>query len=146
MEKKIIIDFVNGHWDEFTALLSGTADTTAGRTLIERFPHDFCEFAVLLSKLISAYRTQTIDKELQLPVQEDSVLSSSLNSAAILDSCHTNKKGLLEKAQQFRKNNSLHKGKEHSSIIVKNGLFTVRLQQHNATLNNSFKTLVDSVL
>lgn len=118
MDKKIIINFLNEHWDEFTALLSETAETEVGRTLIEKFPNDLCEFANLLSKMMTVQHMRTIDKQT----------------------------GLLKKAQQFRKNNSLNDGEEHAAIIVKNGLFTVRPQQYNETLNSSFKTLVDSVL
>ena len=118
MDKKIIINFLNEHWDDFVALLSGAADATAGRTLTEKFPNDLCEFANLLSKMMTVQQRQAIDKQT----------------------------GLLEKAQQFRNNDSLNDGEEHAAIIVKNGLFTVRPQQYNETLNSSFKTLVDSVL
>jgi len=118
MNKKIIINFLNEHWDEFTALLSETAETEAGRTLIEKFPNDLCEFVNLLSKMMTMQHMRAIDKQT----------------------------GLLEKAQQFRNNDSLNDGEEHAAIIVKNGLFTVRPQQYNETLNSSFKTLVDSVL
>jgi len=117
MNKKIIINFLNEHWDEFTALLSETAETEAGRTLIEKFPNDLCEFVNLLSKMMTMQHMRAIDKQT----------------------------GLLEKAQQFRNNDSLNDGEEHAAIIVKNGLFTVRPQQYNETLNSSFKTLVDSV-
>ena len=118
MNKKIIINFLNEHWDEFTALLSETAETEAGRTLIEKFPNDLCEFVNLLSKMMTMQHMRAIDKQT----------------------------GLLEKAQQFRNNDSLNDGEEQAAIIVKNGLFTVRPQQYNETLNSSFKTLVDSVL
>lgn len=118
MNKKIIINFLNEHWDDFAALLSGAADAAAGRTLIEKFPNDLCEFANLLSKMMTMQHMRAIDKQT----------------------------GLLEKAQQFRNNDSLNDGEEHAAIIVKNGLFTVRPQQYNETLNSSFKTLVDSVL
>lgn len=118
MNKKIIINFLNEHWDEFTVLLSGAADAAAGRTLMEKFPNDLCEFANLLSKMMTMQHMRAIDKQT----------------------------GLLEKAQQFRNNDSLNDGEEHAAIIVKNGLFTVRPQQYNETLNSSFKTLVDSVL
>ena len=118
MDKKIIINFLNEHWDDFAALLSGAADAAAGRTLIEKFPNDLCEFANLLSKMMTMQHMRAIDKQT----------------------------GLLEKAQQFRNNDSLNDGEEHAAIIVKNGLFTVRPQQYNETLNSSFKTLVDSVL
>ena len=53
-------------------------------------------------------------------------------------------KGLLGKAQQFRKN--IDDEEEHASIIVKNGLFMVQPQQHDKTLDSSFQNLVDSVL
>lgn len=118
MDKKIIINFLDEHWDDFAALLSGAADTAAGRTLMATFPNDLCEFAGLLSKMMAVQQIQTGDKQ----------------------------KGLLEKAQQFRENDSLNDGEEHASIIVKNGLFTVRPQQYNEALNSSFKMLVDSVL
>jgi len=118
MEKEIIIHFLNEHWDEFVDLLSETANADAGRTLMEKFPDDFFEFTNLLSKMMAAQPMQALDKQ----------------------------QGLLEKAQQFRKNDSLYDGEEHASIIVKNGLFTVRPQQYNEALNSSFKTLVDSVL
>ena len=118
MDKKIIINFLNEHWDDFVALLSGAADATAGRTLMEKFPNDLCEFANLLSKMMTVQQRQAIDKQT----------------------------GLLEKAQQFRKNDSLNDEEEHAAIIVKNGLFMVQPQRYNEALNSSFKTLVDSVL
>ncbi|MGI5090694.1 hypothetical protein GWP40_05360 [Treponema vincentii] len=118
MNKKIIIDFLDEHWNDFASLLSEAADTAAGRTLMEQFPNDLCEFASLLSKIMTGQQMRTVDKQ----------------------------KGLLEKARQFRKNASLNDGKKQASIIVKNGLFTVRPQQYNEALNSSFKTLVDSVL
>lgn len=118
MDKKIIINFLNEHWDDFAALLSRSADAAASRTLMEKFPNDLCEFASLLSKMMTIQQMQAVNKQ----------------------------KGLLEKAQQFRKNDSLNDSEKHASIIVKNGLFTVRPQQYNEALNSSFKTLVDSVL
>ena len=118
MNKKIIINFLNEHWDDFAALLSGAADAAAGRTLIEKFPNDLCEFANLLSKMMTMQHMRAIDKQT----------------------------GLLEKAQQFRNNDSLNDGEEHAAIIVKNGLFMVQPQRYNEALNSSFKTLVDSVL
>ena len=145
MEKKIIIDFLNEHWDEFEGLLSETAGSTVSSTLTERFPDDLCKFVNLLSKLISSYQIQAPDEKSQSPVYGGHTFYSSLNNTIIFDSYHT-EKGLLEKAQQFRKNDSLHMEEEDSSIIVKNGLFMVRPQRHNEALNTSFKTLVDSVL
>ncbi|UTC51191.1 hypothetical protein [Treponema sp. OMZ 855] len=118
MEKEIIIHFLNEHWDEFADLLSETANADAGRTLMEKFPDDFFEFANLLSKMMTVQQRQAIDKQT----------------------------GLLEKAQQFRKNDSLNDEEEHTAIIVKNGLFMVQPQRYNEALNSSFKTLVDSVL
>ena len=118
MEKEIIIHFLNEHWDELAALLSDTADAAAARTLMEKFPNDLCEFAILLSKMVAVQQMHAVDKQ----------------------------QGLLEKAQQLRKNDSLHDEEEHASIIIKNGLCTVQPQQYNEALNSSFKTLVDSVL
>ena len=118
MDKKVIINFLNEHWDEFAALLSEAADTAASRTLMEQFPNDLCEFASLLSKMITVQQMHAVNK----------------------------RQGLLEKARQFRKNAFLNNREAHTSIIVKNGLFTVRPQQYNEALNSPFKTLVDSVL
>ena len=145
MEKKVIIDFLNEHWDELEGVLSETVDSSVGLTLTEHFPDDLCKFVNLLSKLISTYRIQAADEKSQSPVYGDHTFYSSLNSAIIFDSYHT-EKGLLEKARQFRKDASLHTEEEDSSIIIKNGLFTVQPQQYNEALNTSFKTLVDSVL
>lgn len=117
MEKEIVIHFLNEHWDELTAFLSKTADAAAECTLMEMFPNDFCEFAQLLSKM-TALQQQAVEKQ----------------------------KGLLEKAQQLRKHDGLQTGEEYSSIVVKNGLFTVHPLQTAEILDMSFKTLVDSVL
>lgn len=116
MKKKIIIDFLDKHWDEFTVLLSESAEQPVSGMLAEHFPDDLYEFADLLLKMISAYRYRT------------------------------DTKGLLKKAQQFRKKASLNADEGHSPIIVKNGLFIVQPQQHSETLDTSFKNLVDSVL
>lgn len=118
MEKKIIIDFLNEHWDEFAALLSETEDVTAGAMLTEQFPADIYEFAKLLSKITAMHQMQVVDKQ----------------------------KGLLERAQQFRKTDSVSDSEGHSSIVMRNGLFVVRPQQHSEILDSSFKNLVDSVL
>ena len=146
MKKRIIIDFLNEHWDEFTALLSGTATPAAGCILAERFPDDLCEFAGLLSKLISAYRIATPDKRLSVSARERFNTSGLLSRTEALASSRTNAKGLLEKAQQFLKHASLHVDKSHSPIVMKNGLFLVEPQQDNKQLDTSFKNLVDSVL
>lgn len=127
MEKRIIIDFLNDHWEEFAALLSEAADTAAARIFAEHFPDDFYEFAVLLSKILSTYRTQCPDTRLP-------------------PASHTDTKGLLERAQQFRKNDSPNADGSHSSIIVKNGLFVIQPQEYTEALDTSFKKLVDSVL
>ena len=118
MKKEIIINFLNKHWDEFTTLLSGITNAMPSRTLMEEIPDDLCEFTNLLSKILAVRQMYTTDKQ----------------------------KGLLEKAQQFRKNDYSYNREEHESIIVKNGLFIVQPQQYNETLDSSFKTLVDSVL
>ena len=118
MKKKIIIDFLNDHWDEFAALISGTTDTPIGCICTEPIPDDIYEFARLLSKMIDVHQMQDADKQ----------------------------KGLLEKAQQFRKTDFADNSEEHSAIIMKNGLFVVQPQQHSEILDTSFKNLVDSVL
>ena len=146
IEKKIIIDFLNEYWDELAALISGTPDADTCRTLTERFPDDLCEFVGLLSKLISVYQIQGSGEQSESTVRGDLISYRSLNDTALLDSHHTDMKGLLEKAEQFRKHGSAHHEEDCSSIIVKNGLFTVRPQQYNEALNSPFKTLVDSVL
>jgi hypothetical protein len=117
MEKEIVIHFLNEHWDELTSFVSETLDGANEHTLMERLPTDFCEFIQLLSK-IAALQQQAVEKQ----------------------------KGLLEKAQQLRKHDALHAGEEYSSIVVKNGLFTVQPLQTAEILDVSFKTLVDSVL
>ena len=118
MEKEIIINFLNEYWDEFAAIVSDSPISAVDHTFMGCFPDDLYEFASLLSKILAMRQMHTTDKQ----------------------------KGLLKRAQQFRKSNSLYNEGEYASIIVKNGLFTVQSQQYNETLDSSFKTLVDSVL
>lgn len=117
MEKKIIIDFLNKHWDEFTALLSGSTAVTTLRICTGSIPDDIYEFASLLSKMITIRQMHATDKQ----------------------------KGLLEKAQQFLKTDSVNTH-ESNAIIMQNGLFVVQPPQHSEILDMSFKNLVDSVL
>jgi len=118
MEKEIIINFFNEHWDEFASLLSETTDPAVGRTLVERFPDDIYEFANVLSKMITVRQMHAADKQ----------------------------KGLLKRAQQFRKTDSVKGRESEPAIIMKNGLFVVQPRQHSEILDMSFKNLVDSVL
>lgn len=118
MEKKTVIDFLNKHWDDFATLLSGTAEVTALHICAEYIPDDIYEFANVLSKMISVRQMHAADK----------------------------RRGLLKRAQQFRKTESMNSRKSDPAIIMKNGLFVVQPRQHSEILDTSFKDLVDSVL
>ena len=118
MEKKTIINFLNKHWDDFATLLSEKAEVTALHICAEYIPDDIYEFTNVLSKMISVRQMHTADK----------------------------RRGLLKKAQQFRKTESMNDCKSNPAIIMKNGLFVVRPRQHSEILDMSFKNLVDSVL
>lgn len=146
MEKKAIIDFLNEHWDEFITLLSKTTGSTADHRQVEQFPDDISEFIGMLSKLVSAYRMPPTYKQAHEPVQERCTFDRLPLDADMTASYHPDMKGLLGKAQQFRKGDPVSSIDDHSAIIVKNGLFTVQPQQHHNTLDTAFKNLVDSVL
>ena len=116
MEKKVIIDFLDEHWEEFITLLTDMEANRPKNTLSKGiFPQQVSEFADMLSKILADHQ--------------------KLNSG----------KGLLKKAQTLRKKlceNEL----PSFPIAVKNGLFVVQPQKHHEALNTAFKNLVDSVL
>ena len=132
MEKKVIIDFLNTHWDEFISLLSDMSSDITGRNCHVRIPYQVYEFAGLLSKIAGIY--------------QDLHSGTEKRDTETFDVYHTNGGGLLKKAKYFRTHGLFKDMQQPRSIIVENGLFMVQPQQNRDKLNTAFKKLVDSVL
>lgn len=145
MEKEVIIHFLDEHWDEFINLLSKTVEEEAGLLQSEQFPNQVYEFTGMLSKVLAAYRKDE-DKRINSERQADSIPAQWVTEAQVLAAYDADTKGLLEKAQTFRRCGVSNDDMTPHSIVIKNGLFIVQPQQNKRKLNSAFKKLVDSVL
>lgn len=145
MEKDIIIDFLNDHWDEFIVLLAQTAEQTSDSLQPEQFPHQVYEFAGMVSKVLSAYQKQQ-DEYISTDRPQESISAQWVTDAQALAAYDADTKGLLEKAQSLRRCSVPKDEMTPHSIVIKNGLFIVQPQQNMRKLNSAFKKLVDSVL
>ena len=145
MEKELIIDFLNEHWDDFLALMKEMPVSESGMLSTGRFPAQIYEFAGLLSKIIAAYQRQNQKAQVHHSPRSDEQSAHWITKTGETDLPHTRVNGLLGKAQYLR---SYYLNGERSPhpIIFKNGLFVVQPQQNCEKLDAAFKTLVDSVL
>ena len=145
MEKKVIIDFLTNHWDEFMTLLSEMRNNTSDSVPYEKCPVQVYAFTGFLSQLLAAYSKREsairskVTEQTGIPVKTLSAGSGKPNIYT------ADVKGLLKKAQYLRKY-VLNDERLPHPIIIKNGLFTVQPQYPRAELDSEFKNLVDSVL
>ncbi|MEL3906724.1 MAG: hypothetical protein P1P65_06825 [Treponema sp.] len=132
MEKKLILEFLDTHWDDFLLLLTGTHSDNF-------IPDNVREFTELLLRRLAGYRGMYSDTA--EPIPSDAAHLSA--GAGVHDS---DTKGLLGKAETFRRNQEHYGSDSPDSIINEDGLFFVQKQTENASLDPAFKKLVDSVL
>lgn len=147
MEKDLIITFLNEHWDEFIGLLADMDKHDYNMPLMERVPDHLYEFAALLHTVVASYQNQQKNTQLRQEIAPEAAVSANWVPDDSFECCDADNRGLLEKAQNFRRGGNLRHD-EHTarSIIIKNGLFIVQQQQNRNQLNTAFKNLVDSVL
>ncbi len=146
MEKDLTITFLNEHWDEFIELLSDMNTHDGNMPLMEQFPDHMREFAAVLYTLISSYQGRHKHTQSEQNIVMDTSVSANWVPDASFECCDADNRGLLEKAQNFRRCGHRHDEHAARSIIIKNGLFIVQPQQNKNKLNTAFKNLVDSVL
>lgn len=133
VEKQLILEFLDTHWEELlTPLTSAYAD--------DFIPDYMHEFAGLLWHRIVDCRRMYPDSDGK---KGDSAGGHLSVSGEDYDS---ENKGLLGKAETFRRNQEQYGSDSPDSIINENGLFFVQKQTENASLDPAFKKLVDSVL
>lgn len=145
MEKETIIAFLNDHWDEFVSILADTNRHDGKEIRMEQFPDHIREFTAALSTLVASYQTQCENTQTEQEVHQDAMSADWVPDAAF-ECCDADNRGLLEKAQNFRRYGLPHDAHTARSIIIQNGLFVVQPQQNRNKLNTAFKNLVDSVL
>lgn len=145
MEKEVIIRFLDDHWDAFIELLSKTVEQESGLLQSEQFPNQVYEFTGMLAQVLAAYQKDETSRG-TLERQAETIPAQWVTEAQALAAYDADTKGLLEKAQIFRRCEVSHDDMTPHSIVIKNGLFIVQPQQNKRKLNSAFKKLVDSVL